>query len=78
MQMVPKDPFFKWASFGEDTILSTKENLGERPAEMKFFIQFAQSYLSFRLPELDSLLELNGLNSKNVYSMYVVIYGING
>ena len=36
---------------------------------MKFLIQFAQSYLSFRLPELDSLLELSELNSKDVYSM---------
>lgn len=65
------DPFFKLESLEKIHNCPTKENLFERRVKMKFFIQFAQSYLSFRLPELDSLLELNGLNSKDVYSMYI-------
>lgn len=37
---------------------------------MLFLVQFAQTYLSFRLPELDSVLEMNGLKKEDVYSMY--------
>ena len=37
---------------------------------MKYLVQFAQTYLTFRLPEFDSLLELNNLKKEDVYSMY--------
>lgn len=37
---------------------------------MKYLIQFAQTYLTFRLPEFDSLLELNNLKKEDVYSLY--------
>ena len=42
---------------------------------MLFLVQFAQTYLSFRLPELDSVIEMNGLKKEDVYSMYVCLSG---
>lgn len=38
--------------------------------QMKYLVQFAQTYLTFRLPEFDSLLELNHLKKEEVYSMW--------
>lgn len=38
---------------------------------MKYLIQFSHSYLPFRLPELDSLLELNHLKPDECYSKWV-------
>lgn len=43
--------------------------------QMLFLVQFAQTYLSFRLPELDSVIEMNGLKKEDVYSMYVFLRG---
>ena len=44
---------------------------------MLFLVQFAQTYLSFRLPELDSVIEMNGLKKEDVYSMYGFLRGDN-
>ena len=38
---------------------------------MKYLIQVSHSYLPFRLPELDSLLELNHLKPDECYSKWV-------
>ena len=35
-----------------------------------YLIHFSHSYLEHRLPELDSLLILNGIQKENVYNMY--------
>ena len=40
---------------------------------MKYLVQFAQTYLTFRLPEFDSLLELNNLKKEDVYSTYDLV-----
>ena len=45
--------------------------------QMLFLVQFAQTYLSFRLPELDSVIEMNGLKKEDVYSMYVFLQGLS-
>lgn len=36
---------------------------------MKYLIQFSHSYFQFRIPELNSLLELNGLQPSDCYKM---------
>lgn len=43
---------------------------------MKYIIQFSHSYFEFRIPELNSLLELNGLRYEDCYDMYVIIINI--
>lgn len=40
---------------------------------MKYIIQFSHSYFEFRIPELNSLLELNGLRYEDCYDMFLII-----
>lgn len=39
--------------------------------KMKYIIQFSHSYFQFRIPELNSLLELNGLRHEDCYDLFV-------
>lgn len=45
--------------------------------KMKYIIQFSHSYFQFRIPELNSLLELNELHQKDCYDSSSFIHLFN-